>query len=215
MLDAIVEAIKSFIESVGYPGIFILMVLESTLVPVPSIVVMGFAGVLAHDGRFSLPLVILMNTLGALVGSWLFYQWGARGGKPLLLRVGKWFLLRPADIEKTEAYFHRPRLMTVFVARLIPVVRHFISFVAGLGHMPMRPFLIQTLVGATLWGGLMATLGYFLASQWDTITKYMKPIEYVIGGLIVVAAIYLVLRFRKRRQAERERAAAGAPTAAA
>ena len=134
MFDTIGEALQGFVLSIGYLGLFLLMVAESTFVPVPSVLIMPFAGSLAAgaDPRFSLPLVILMNSLGALVGSAAFYEFGARGGKPILLRFGKWFLVKAADIERTEAYFHKPGRLTVFIARFIPVVRHFISFVAGL-----------------------------------------------------------------------------------
>lgn len=204
MFDAIGEALQGFVLSIGYLGLFLLMVAESTFVPVPSVLIMPFAGSLAAgaDPRFSLPLVILMNSLGALVGSAAFYEFGARGGKPLLLRFGKWFLVKPSDIDRTEAYFHKPGRLTVFIARFIPVVRHFISFVAGLGHMPKVPFYLQTVAGATLWGGFLAVLGYVLAENWKAVVMQIKRFDLAIGVAVVALALVFLYRFYQRRKSE-------------
>lgn len=207
MFDAIGEALQTFIFSIGYIGIFLLMVAESTFVPVPSVLIMPFAGSLCVaapgvDPKFSLPLVILMNSLGALVGSGLFYEFGARGGKPILLKVGKFFLVKPSDIDKTEAYFQKPGRLTVFIARFIPVVRHFISFVAGLGHMPRVPFFVQTVAGATLWGGFLTVLGYVLADHWKEVVGTIKKFDLAIGIGILLLCAFLLYRFWKKRKAE-------------
>jgi membrane protein DedA with SNARE-associated domain len=202
MFDAIGEALQQFINTIGYLGIFLLMVAESTFVPVPSVLVMPFAGSLAATGQMSLPLVILMNSLGALVGSALFYEFGARGGKPILLRYGRWFLVKAEDIEKTERYFHKPGRLTVFVARFIPVVRHFISFVAGIGHMPRTPFYVQTVAGASIWGGFLATLGYVLGAHWKEVAQTIKRFDLVIGLSVLALAVLFYVRWRKRRKLE-------------
>jgi len=204
MFDAIGEALHSFIHSIGYLGIFLLMVAESTFVPVPSMLIMPFAGSLCvgANSEFSLPLVILMNSLGAFVGSGLFYEFGARGGKPILLKVGKYFLVKPSDIDKTEAYFQKPGRLTVFIARFIPVVRHLISFVAGLGHMPRVPFFVQTVAGATIWGGFLTLLGYMLADNWESVINTMKKFDLAIAALVVLGCAFLLYRFWKKRKAE-------------
>lgn len=204
MLDAINEAITHFIASIGYLGIAFLMALESTMVPIPSELVMPFAGFLASaagGSKFSLVMVILMNSIGALAGSLGFYWVGQKGGKPLLLKLGKVFLVKEEDIDKTERYFQKPGRLTVFIARLIPVVRHFISFVAGLGKMPLGPFCLQTFLGATLWGGFLAVLGYTLGDEYMTFVKTTKYIDWVIGGLVIIAAIWFYVRWRNKRKA--------------
>lgn len=200
MLEQITEAIMTVIRDIGYPGLFLLMLCESTFVPIPSVLVMPFAGFLVFHGDMSAPLVLLSTSAGAIVGSWLFYQFGARGGKPILLKVGKWFLVKPADIDKTEAYFNKPGKLTVFIARFIPVVRHFISFVAGLGHMPMQKFLLQTFLGATIWNSILLTVGYVLGANWQEVVNTWKKFDYVIGGLIIAAALYFLFRWRKKRK---------------
>ncbi len=202
MFDAIGETLQHFVSSIGYLGIFLLMVAESTFVPVPSVLVMPFAGALAARGDMVLALVILMNSLGALVGSAAFYEFGARGGKPILLRFGRWFLVKNEDIEKTERYFQKPGRLTVFIARFIPVVRHFISFVAGIGRMPKVSFYVQTVAGATLWGGFLAVLGYVLGAHWEEVARTIKRFDLVIGVSVLVGVVFLYLRWRKRRKAE-------------
>jgi len=208
MLEAITQALMNFIENIGYPGLFLLMLFESTFIPVPSVLVMPFAGFLVFAGKMSLPLVLLSTSAGALVGSYLFYQFGARGGKPILLKVGKWFLVKPSDIDKTEAYFHKPGRLTVFIARFIPVIRHFISFVAGLGQMPLGKFMLQTFLGSTIWNAFLATIGILLGANWKDVVDVWKKFDYLIGGLIIVAAIIVVLRWRKKRKDAQVAAAA-------
>jgi len=212
--------VQGLIADLGYPGLFVLIVLESTMVPVPSLLVMPFAGFLATDagGRslgldgplFSLPMILIINSAAALTGSLLSYWLGAAGGKPLLLKYGKWVFVRPKDIEKTEAYFQRHGGATVLIARFLPVVRHLISIPAGIARMPLPKFLTQTFLGATLWGGGLMVLGYFLGSQWEEVSTKLKRIDLVIAGLIVLALVALGIRFVIRRR--RERSLQGAAT---
>src|SRR5262245_38372319 len=114
------------------------------MVPIPSLLVMPFAGFLASRGVFSLPAILAVNTTAALTGSLLSYWFGAAGGKPLLVKYGKWIFVQPKDLEKAEAYFAGKGRYTVFVARFLPVVRHIISVPAGIARMPLRSFLTQT-----------------------------------------------------------------------
>jgi membrane protein DedA with SNARE-associated domain len=203
VLESIAESVRNFVESLGYPGLFILIFLESTMVPVPSLLVMPFAGYLASKGTFSLPVILIINSAGALTGSLVSYWIGAAGGKPLLLKYGKWILVRPKDIEKTEAYFAGKGRYTVVVARFLPVIRHIISIPAGIARMPLRSFLTQTFLGSAIWGGGLMVLGYELGEQWQTIAEKAKRIDLVIAGVIVVAIVAIGVRFviRRRREA--------------
>ena len=184
MLHAIADFAQKTILEMGYLGIFVLMVLESTMVPVPSTLVMPFAGYLAAQGHFSLPLVIAMNGAGAIVGSLACYWLGAAGGKPLLLKYGKYVLVKKSDVEKTEKFFESHGSATVFIARLLPVIRHFISIPAGIARMNMGKFLLQTFLGATLWGGGLAVLGYQIGANWSKVGKYMKRGDLIFGALV-------------------------------
>lgn len=210
MLQAISDFVQGFILDIGYLGIFVLMVMESTMIPVPSMLVMPFAGYLAQQGHFSLPMVIAMNSAGALVGSFLFYWVGALGGKPLLLRYGKYCFVKQEDLDKTEAFFARRGGWTVFIARLLPVVRHFISLAAGVARMRMPLFLLETVLGATLWGGFLAVLGYELGANWEAVVKSMKRIDLIAAAVVVVTLVYFFLRHRKQvLAAQRASEAAG------
>jgi membrane protein DedA with SNARE-associated domain len=202
-VDGIADAVKDVISTLGYPGLFLLIVAESTMVPIPSLLVMPFAGFLAYEGTFSLPAILVLNSLGALTGSSLSYLLGAKGGKPLLEKYGKWVFVRRRDLEKTEAYFARHGGKTIFIARFLPVVRHLISIPAGIARMPLLPFLTLTFLGATLWGGGLMILGYVLGSQWEAIAMKAKRIDLVIAGLVVLLILAIVVRFVIRRRGER------------
>jgi membrane protein DedA with SNARE-associated domain len=199
-------------SSLGYPGLFILIVLESTMIPIPSLLVMPFAGFLASQGTFSLPAILVLNSAGALTGSALSYWLGAAGGKPLLLKFGKYVFVRPKDIEKTEEYFAKHGGKTIFIGRFLPVVRHLISIPAGIARMPLLRFLTLTFLGASMWGGGLMVLGYELGANWEGIAAKAKRVDLVIAGLVVLAIMAVAIRFVLRRR--RERAAVLAGTAA-
>ena len=200
MLESIASSIQQFVHDVGYPGLLALIILESTLVPVPSELVMPFAGFLASRGEFSLPVVLAVNTLGAAIGSTISYLIGLYAGRPFLERYGKWFLLRQDDIEKTHAFFERRGRVTVFLARFLPVIRHVISVPAGIARMRYDAFLLLTCLGATIWGGALILLGYYLGARWDSFATTLKHVDLLIGALIVVAVIAVVVRFVLRRK---------------
>jgi membrane protein DedA with SNARE-associated domain len=203
-MQEVARFFQHVVESLGYPGLFLLVMLESTLVPVPSTLVFPFAGFLAAKGVFSLPIVLAINSVGALVGSALCYWLGAAGGKPLLVKYGKYALIRQKDIERTEAWFANHGKATVLIARFVPVVRHIISLPAGIARMPLVPFLFQTFLGATLWGGFLIVLGYYMGEHWDTVANKLKRFDLVIGGAIVVAVLVFAVRFMLKRRRERD-----------
>jgi membrane protein DedA with SNARE-associated domain len=212
-LDAIAEAIQGLIrDDLGYWGLFILIVLESTAVPVPSLLVMPFAGYLAGTGAFSLPVILAINSLGALVGSGLSYWFGAAGGKPLLLKYGKYILVRPEDIEKTHTFFEKYGARTIFVARFLPVIRHIISIPAGIARMRLLPFFALTFAGATLWGGGLMVLGYQLGENWESVVKTWKKIDLFVAVTFVVVMIYLAVRFIRNRRRTQRASHTGAPS---
>ncbi|MEZ4360922.1 MAG: DedA family protein [Kofleriaceae bacterium] len=202
MLDSLGVFLQGFVRDIGYPGLFLLIVLESTFVPVPSLLVMPFAGFLAERGDFQLAVVLAINSVAALTGSLASYAFGALGGKPLLLKYGKYIMVRPADLEKTEQFFARHGSWTVFIARFVPVVRHVISVPAGLARMPLGPFLLQTFLGATTWGGGLIVFGYIVGSRWETIARSAKRIDLVIAVAITLTIVGLAVRFVVRRRQE-------------
>lgn len=211
MLDSVATYVQQMIESMGYGGLFLLIVLESTLVPVPSMLVMPFAGFLASKGTFSLPAILAINATGALTGSLISYVIGAAGGKPLLLRYGKYVMVRPDDLRKTEEYFARHGAWTVLIARFLPVVRHLISIPAGIARMKLPTFAVQTVVGASLWGGGLMIVGYQIGENWKSFSTTAKRFDLVIAAFVVLTILALAVRFWRKRRAQRQ-AGVGEPT---
>jgi membrane protein DedA with SNARE-associated domain len=204
VLEDVARAVQQVVLDLGYSGLFVLIVLESTMVPVPSLLVMPFAGYLASQGGFSLPGILAVNSAGALTGSLLSYWLGAAGGKPLLLRYGKYVFVRAKDLEKTEQYFARHGGKTIFIGRFLPVVRHLISIPAGIARMPLAPFLTLTFLGATLWGGGLMILGYELGSRWEAVATKLKRFDLIIAVGVVLLLLAIAIRFVLRRRRERD-----------
>jgi len=188
------------LETSGYAGAGFLMALESMIAPVPSEAVMPFVGFMVVDGKWNLWASIAATSIGSIIGSLLSYLMGYYGGKPLVLKVGKYLLLNQHDLERTERFFHqRSGTKWLFISRFIPVVRHFISIPAGMGRMPMAPFLIATFIGATIWNTILLVMGMWLRERWTIIQTYSHKIDYVI----VAGAVVFIIWFIRKRRAER------------
>ena len=187
--------ILGIISALSYPGIIGLMALESACCPVPSEIVMPFGGYLAYQGEMNLWLVGLAGSIGCLLGSWLAYYIGAHVGRPVILKYGKYFLLSKKTLEKTEEFFEKRGEITVFVARLLPVVRTFISLPAGVARMDIKKFSVYSFVGSVPWCYALAYVGYWLGPNWDSIIDAFHGFDIiVIIGLIIFLIIELVSR---------------------
>ena len=211
LLETLQEAITTLIGDYGYVAIFVLMVLESACIPIPSEVTMLFGGALASPGfaapghELDLVLVALMGTLGNLVGSWLAYGIGAAGGRPLVDRFGRYLLILPHEVDRAHEWFERRGELTVFVSRLLPVIRTFISLPAGVARMPFWRFTIYTVLGCLPWTFALAWLGYLLGENWAKVEEFLQPVAW---GIVVVLAIglvwYVARRYRRVRAAYAE-----------
>jgi len=184
----------STISQLGYVGIFFLMMFESMIVPVPSEFVMPFAGFLVAQGKFNFLLVILSSTIGSITGSLIFYYLGKIKGHTLVEKYGKYVLVDTEHIKKTELWFNKRGDITIFLARLIPVVRHLISLIAGIGLMNVKKFTIYTILGAALWNGILTYLGIFLGEHWNEVSRYMENLDLVIVILLIVGCLYFLYR---------------------
>ena len=180
----------AFIAATSYPGVFLLMVLESMVFPVPSEAVMPFAGFLIVTGEFTFTGVIVASTLGSIVGSLASYTMGFYGGKPFIKRFGKFLLLDTHDLEITERFFSKNGELTIFISRFIPVIRHLISIPAGLGRMNIWKFIIYTILGAGLWNAFLAYVGFKLKENWAEVMKYSHIIDIVVVAILGLAFLY-------------------------
>lgn len=188
------------LDTAGYAGAAFLMALESMIAPIPSEAVMPFVGFLVADGKWSLGPAVLATSTGSLVGSLISYYMGFYGGKPVVLKVGKYLLLDQHDLEMTERFFQRRSgALTLFISRFIPVVRHLISIPAGMGRMPLVPFCIATVVGATLWNGFLLACGMKLREHWNLVLKYAHEVDLVVVVVLLVGMAW----FARSRLARR------------
>lgn len=195
MADKILGTLSAFIiatiASLGYGGVVLMMAIESACIPLPSEVIMPFAGYLVSTGHFDLQLVAIAGAIGCLLGSYLAYFIGASGGRWFLMRYGRWVLIAPHEIEIADRFFARWGAPAVFFSRMLPVVRTFIAFPAGVARMPLLPFTIYTLAGSYPWCLALAYLGMKLGQHWNTLGPWFHRFDAVIAALIVlgVAAV--------------------------
>lgn len=174
------------------------MALESMIAPVPSEAVMPFVGFLVADGRWPLEGAIAATSAGSLVGSLASYAMGRLGGRPLVLKAGKYLLLHPKDLEITERFFRKRKGgLAVFLSRFVPVVRHLVSIPAGMGCMPLGSFILATLAGATIWNSFLLLCGMKLREHWHLVQDYSHQVDLVVAALLVVAVL-LFVRSRRR-----------------
>lgn len=184
----------AFIAATSYPGIFLLMVLESMVFPIPSEAVMPFAGFGIFDGKFTFTGVIIASTLGSIVGSLASYIMGYYGGKPFIKKFGKYLLLDTHDLEITERFFSKRGELTIFISRFIPVIRHMISIPAGLGKMNIWKFIVYTMLGAGLWNAFLTYVGYKLKENWTEVMKYSHAIDIVVVLVLGLAFLYYLYK---------------------
>jgi membrane protein DedA with SNARE-associated domain len=203
--------IQTAIENYGYVAVFVLMVLESACIPIPSEVTMLFGGAAANAtfaasvgaDHLNFLVVGLLGALGNLVGSWIAYVVGKAGGRPLIERWGRYIFLRPHELDRAEAWFADHGEAAVYGSRLLPVVRTFISLPAGVAEMPFGRFSAYTLAGCLPWTFALAGVGYALGSRWTTVERYFQPISIVVGVLLIGAvAWWLIRRARAKRKSE-------------
>lgn len=193
----------------GYPGIFVLMAVESSFIPFPSEVVVPPAGYLAAQGRMSLPGVMAASIGGSLVGAWFNYWFATRVGRPFFHRYGKWFLVSERSLDRAEAFFARHGEIGTFVGRLVPAVRQLVSLPAGMARMNLLRFTLFTALGAGLWCAVLYGIGYSVGKAGERLDLSRIRdrstgvfLSWVLPSLVVLVAAYVVWhRRRKSREA--------------
>jgi membrane protein DedA with SNARE-associated domain len=193
--------ITAFIDKTGCISVFVLMVMESMILPVPSEAVMPFAGFLIAEQKFTFSLVIIFSTAGSIVGSLISYWMGRYGGRPFIDRFGKYLLLDHDDLKATEGFFAKYGEPTIFICRFIPVVRHLISIPAGTGKMNLWKFSIYTIAGAGLWNAFLAACGFYLRKNWGTVMRYSHYVD--IGVILILGSgiVFFIWKHLQKRRA--------------
>ncbi|MBI4823682.1 MAG: DedA family protein [Nitrospirae bacterium] len=195
-LGWLVEAVGTL----GYPGVFIMMALESTFVPIPSEAVMIPAGYLVEQGKMDFFVSLIAGVSGSIAGSYLNYFLALWLGRPFILRYGKYVGVSKEKFLKVDKYFQNHGEITIFIGRLIPVVRHLISFPAGLGRMNHIKFTTYTSIGAGLWVAVLLGLGYMIGKNQQLINKYLTQVTILLviaSAVTVIAYVYLKKRYLK------------------
>lgn len=203
MIETILLAVTNFviniISSLGYPGVALLMAIESAAIPLPSEVIMPFSGFLVSQGRFTLHGIALAGALGSVFGSWVTYFLGKYGGRPLIRRYGRFVLINEHDLELVDKFFARFGNWATFLGRMLPIVRTYISIPAGIARANFWPFTLACFIGSYLWSFFLGWIGFKLGENWESIRGYFHRIDWVIGVLIVVGVIWWVRRHVRNR----------------
>jgi membrane protein DedA with SNARE-associated domain len=196
ILLALAAFVKAVISSMGYPGIALLMGIESACIPLPSEVIMPFSGFLVYSGRFSsLWLVATIGAIGCNLGSILAYEVGAYGGRPLIEKYGRYILLNKHDLDVADRLFHKWGAAMVFVGRLLPVIRTFIALPAGIARMPRLKFHVYTFLGSWPWCWALAYVGFKLGERWDSdprLKHWFHRLDAVIVVVLLAGIVFFV-----------------------
>ena len=208
MIGRLIEILTGFIVAViatlGYSGVLLLMAIESACIPLPSEVIMPFSGYLVYTGRFNLWWVAVAGAVGCVVGSLVAYWVGMYGGRPLIEKYGRYVLISQHDLDLADRWFARYGEIIVFASRLLPVVRTFIAFPAGVARMNLPRFVLYTFAGSLPWCLGLAYVGQLLGEQWDkndTLKSWFHRFDFVIGILGVLAVSWWVWRHIKHSRA--------------
>lgn len=199
----LIKFVEYIIISLGYSGVFFLMLLEGMLLPIPSEVVMTFAGYLAYYGLLgsfnnilSVILLLFVGSIGDLVGAWIAYGIGKYGGDPFIIRYGKYLLLKPDTIDRTKKWFIRYGDLSVFTTRFLPIFRTFMSIPAGIATMNLKKFSLYTLAGDLVYDSILIYLGIILGSHWEILLGYFNEFSYIAVAAFIIAIIYVFLKLK-------------------
>ena len=207
------DLVTQIYEAVGYLGVAMWVAIESVIIPIPSELVLPFAGFLVGEGKaiepltgqpWNVVLVILFGTIGATLGALVAYAIGLWGGRPLIERWGRYLGITPEDLDRADDFFARHGNAAAFFGRMIPVIRSLVSFAAGIAHMPIGRFVVFTFLGSLPWTALLVVSGVVLGANWEEIGGILKRFEYlVLAVLAVIALLWIWFRIVKPRRVSR------------
>jgi membrane protein DedA with SNARE-associated domain len=209
MLESFIQWLLDRFRDIGYPGIVVLMAVESSIVPLPSELVMPPAGYLAAKGELSLPIVIACGVLGSVLGALANYGMAAWLGRAFVHRMGRYLLVSEKSLERSEQFFAAHGEISTFVARMLPVIRHLISLPAGLARMPIPRFVSFTALGAGIWCTVLTVIGWTIGRKENVLLGTLNAevrreaahvMTIIVPVLIAITLIYVVWNRRRRRQ---------------
>ncbi len=197
----IVEFVSNFainiIGSLGYWGVFIGMTLESACIPLPSEVIMPFAGFAVYQGKMTLLGIGIVGALGNLLGALIAYFVGLKGGRPLLEKYGKYILISQSKLDLADAWFERYGHEAVLISRMLPIIRTFISLPAGITRMDLKKFVVYTFLGSLPWTFALGYIGVQLGPHWDIIKGYFHILDIIVVIGVIGVLAYLIYKYKK------------------
>ena len=201
-MEHFTQIFLSFIASWGYVAVAVLMAAENACIPIPSELILGFAGYLIFAGHMSFEGALLAGMVGGLLGSFFAYEVGARGGRPFVDKYGKYFLIKQSHVNVAQEWFDRYGLKAVFFSRMLPVVRTFISLPAGFARVDSKRFFLYTIAGSLPWTAAILYAGMVLGESWTDLMEYGHEASmiFVVVAVIVIAVLYLRWRRKKNRK---------------
>ncbi len=197
--DPLVNLAVDIVDSIGLPGIFLLMVLESACIPIPSEATFLFAGFNVSEGHYSLFAVVAVGTVANVVGSWIAYAVGYYGRVDILEKHGRKLHIKPSHLQWADDWFARYGAATVFFTRMLPIVRTFISLPAGVARMPFWKFTLLTTLGCLPWILMLTLVGREVGDQWESWKDYLHYVDYAVIAAILAGALWLFIRWRRGR----------------
>jgi membrane protein DedA with SNARE-associated domain len=201
LTDPLVQFAVDVVDKLGLPGVFVLMVAESACIPIPSEGTMLFAGFNVAEGHYALMAVVLVATAANVVGSWIAYAIGYYGRVDILEKHGAKLHIKPSHLAWADRWFEKYGSWTVFLTRMLPIIRTFISLPAGVARMPFWRFTVLTFLGCFPWIFMLTLIGREVGSHWGRWKDSLHYVDYAVAALIVLGIVYLVLRNRRSKRA--------------
>lgn len=206
LTEFVIGLVLPIIQNIGYFGVFLLMIAESTLLPVPSEAVLPFAGYLIAQGTMDFWIALIAATLGTIIGASISYFIGKYIGQAAIAKWGKYILIREEELESAKKWFKLHGEKTIFICRFIPAIRHVISLPAGAAEMNFKKFTLYTAAGGAIWNGILLIVGMQLKTHWDALIQYSTIIDaIVIAAVVIVIIWFFAKQIKKDKKLQRKK----------
>ena len=194
------DVFLQFIDGWGYYAVAILMALENACIPIPSELILGFAGYMIYAGRMTFTMAMVAGMVGGMAGSYFAYYVGHYGGRPFVDRYGKYFFVKKSHVDIAQEWFDKYGIKAVFFSRMLPVVRTFISLPAGFAHVDMKQFFFYTFLGSLPWTALILFIGMLLGEGWKVMMEVGHEISLAVAAAIVIICIVLYVQYKRKKK---------------
>lgn len=194
------DVFLQFIDAWGYYAVAILMALENACIPIPSELILGFAGYMIYAGRMTFTMAMVAGMVGGMAGSYFAYYVGHYGGRPFVDKYGKYFFVKKSHVDIAQEWFDKYGIKAVFFSRMLPVVRTFISLPAGFAHVDMRQFFFYTFIGSLPWTALILFIGMMLGEGWKVMMEVGHEISLAVAAAIVIICIVLYVQYKRKKK---------------